>query len=272
MGVIFFLHKRWERAKLLIMIKKKGETHLTFKLQDFEGPLDLLLYLIEKNKMNIYDIEIASITTQYMQYLEAEETLELDQMSDFIVMAATLLYMKSRLLLPKPKKEHEEPEEDIRLELVQKLLEYKKVKYISQKLEEYQESGQQHFFRNQTAHLEIKEPTLSCEMLLDKVTLNLLYDTFKQLVQQQKLEKQSRQNLKLDATFLEKESYTIEQQSQYIKQAIQRKGQVHFFELCQSAVTKLEIVVTFMAILELVHKREIDVLQEAGKIIMKEVS
>ena len=85
---------------------------VTFKLQDFEGPLDLLLYLIEKNKMNIYDIEISSITDQYMAYLEAASEVELDQMSDFIVMAATLLYIKSRMLLPKPNKVGEENEED----------------------------------------------------------------------------------------------------------------------------------------------------------------
>lgn len=244
---------------------------MTFKLQDFEGPLDLLLYLIEKNKMSIYNIEIASITDQYMHYLNEAETLELDQMSDFIVMAATLLYMKSRLLLPKLTKEKEEPEEDLRAELVQKLLEYKKVKYVSQKLDERQEKVQQHFFRNQMAHLDIKEPPLSCEMILDQVTLNLLYDTFNQLIQQKKFEKYNRQDFKLDATFLEKESYTIEQQSQYIKKVIKEKGQVTFLTLCCKVTTKLEIVVTFMAILELIHKREIDVLQKEDTIIMKEV-
>ena len=127
---------------------------VTFKLQDFEGPLDLLLYLIEKNKMNIYDIEISSITDQYMEYLEDASEVELDQMSDFIVMAATLLYIKSRMLLPKPNKVGEEPEEDPREELVRKLLEYKKVKYVSEKLSECQGESMQYCFRNKMAHLE----------------------------------------------------------------------------------------------------------------------
>ncbi|MFQ9698149.1 MAG: segregation and condensation protein A, partial [Zhenhengia sp.] len=90
---------------------------VTFKLEDFEGPLDLLLYLLEKNKMSIYDIEISSITDQYLAYIETSNTLELEQMSEFIVMAATLLYIKSKMLLPKPPKNEELVEDDPREEL-----------------------------------------------------------------------------------------------------------------------------------------------------------
>lgn len=262
------MHILPKRAKLVVT-KERG-INLTFKLQDFEGPLDLLLYLIEKNKMSIYDIEIASITDQYMRYIDEAKKLELESMSDFIVMAATLLYMKSCLLLPKITKTEDVPEEDIRAELVEKLLEYKKVKYVSQRLDERQGNVQQRFVRNQVARIEIKRGKPSCETILDQVTLKLLYDTFKQLLRQQELS--TRQEVTLDAILLEKDTYTIEEQSAYIKQLLKEKGQVSFFKLCKEAVTKLEIIVTFMALLELVHKREVDVVEDDGEIVMKGVS
>ena len=96
------------------------------KLQVFEGPLDLLLHLIDKNKVNIYDIPIVEITRQYLEYVNEMDRQDLDVVSEFLVMAATLLDIKSRMLLPKEEKENEE-EEDPRDELVQKLLEYKKM-------------------------------------------------------------------------------------------------------------------------------------------------
>ena len=97
---------------------------MTFKLQVFEGPLDLLLYLIEKNKVNIYDIPIVEITAQYMEYVDQMKKDNLDTLSEFLVMAATLLDIKSKMLLPK-KEEEEQEQEDPRAELVQQLLEYK---------------------------------------------------------------------------------------------------------------------------------------------------
>lgn len=245
---------------------------MNFKLQDFEGPLDLLLYLIEKNKMSIYNIEIASITDQYMHYLDVAQTLELDQMSEFIVMAATLLYMKSRLLLPKPIKNQEQPEEDLRAELVEKLLEYKKVKYVSQKLEECQEDLKQHCFRNQLAHLEVESMPYTYENILDNVTLTLLQDTFKQLLRQKQYERNAQKALKLDVSLLEKERYTVEQQSQYIKHIIKIQGRTTFLTLCSKVISKLELIVTFMALLELVHKGELSVVQEDKEIILEEVS
>jgi segregation and condensation protein A len=98
------------------------------KLEVFEGPLDLLLHLIEKNKIDIYDIPIALITEQYMDYLKEMEKQDLDNMSEFLVMAATLLKIKSRMLLPQEETDEEEPE-DPRQELVERLLEYKKYRY-----------------------------------------------------------------------------------------------------------------------------------------------
>ncbi len=105
----------------------EGNTELSIKLNAYEGPLDLLLALIEKNKVSIYDIPIASITDQYMEYINSMQEEDLDAMSDFLVMAATLLEIKSRMLLPAEKDENDE-EIDPRSELVQQLLEYKLAK------------------------------------------------------------------------------------------------------------------------------------------------
>lgn len=119
------------------------------KLQAFEGPLDLLLHLIEKNKVNIYDIPIVEITEQYMEYIRGIEKEELDVMSEFLVMAATLLDIKSRMLLP-PEVTEEGEEIDPREELVQKLLEYKMYKYMSYELRDKQEDASFHLFKEPT--------------------------------------------------------------------------------------------------------------------------
>ena len=104
-------------------------SNLNIKLQNFEGPFDLLLHLIKKNKMNIYDIKIYDITNQYIEYLKSMKEMDLELTSEFIVMAATLLEIKSKMLLPKPKIEEEE--EDPRKFLMEKLIEYKKYKSLS---------------------------------------------------------------------------------------------------------------------------------------------
>ena len=107
--------------------------NLEFKLQVFEGPLDLLLHLIDKNKVNIYDIPIVEITAQYIEYVQNMDKQDLNLVSEFLVMAATLLDIKAKMLLPKDP-ENEEEEEDPRTELVEKLLEYKRYKYMSYEL------------------------------------------------------------------------------------------------------------------------------------------
>ena len=118
---------------------------LSVKLEAFEGPLDLLLHLIEKKNIDIYDIPIASITDQYIEYVDAMESTDMDTMSDFLVMAATLLNIKSRMLLPVDESLPEE-EQDPRYELVQRLLEYKKCKYIADELKGLQLDADRQIF------------------------------------------------------------------------------------------------------------------------------
>lgn len=235
---------------------------VTFKLQDFEGPLDLLLYLIEKNKMNIYDIEISSITDQFMAYLEDSSHIELEQLSDFIVMASNLLLIKSKMLLPKDPKLQEETEEDPREELVRKLLEYKKVKYVSGKLSEYQTVSEVYCFRNEIANMNIPDIPIAYEAILEDVTLKGLYHTFEQLLKQKEWEKHAKTDRKIDYNILRKDVYTIEQKSIYILNLIKLKTTTTFHEICAVHMPKIELIVTFMALLELVHKKEITIIQQ----------
>ena len=142
------------------------------KLQVFEGPLDLLLHLIDKNKIDIYDIPIAEITEQYLDYIKQMQEQDLDVMSEFLVMAATLLDIKSKMLLPKQVDEEGE-EIDPRAELVEKLLEYKMYKYISYDLKDRAMDAEHTLFKKSTVPkeiLEFEEP-VDVQALLDGVTL-----------------------------------------------------------------------------------------------------
>ncbi len=244
---------------------------ILFKLQDFEGPLDLLLYLIDKHKMSIYDIEISCITDQYMLYLEDTHSVELDQMSEFIVMAATLLYIKSRMLLPKHTKEGEEPEEDPREELVRKLLEYKKVKYVSEELGMCQGELEQYCFRNKEANMDLPEEKIDYGDVLNDVSLKLLYDTFEQLMKNNEWNEKEKKEHRIDGQILRKDTFTIEQKTIYIRNIIILEGQTTFFNLCGGKMPKIERIVTFMAVLEMIHKREIVVSQDKinGDIVIK---
>ena len=149
---------------------------IAVKLQAFEGPLDLLLHLIEKNKVSIYDIPIAEITDQYMAYLHEMKKQDLGVMSEFLLMAATLLDIKSRMLLPKEVNEEGE-EEDPRQELVQQLLEYKMYKYISYELKERRQDAAQVLYHKQDLPEEVKayKQPVSTEELLAGVTLSRMH-------------------------------------------------------------------------------------------------
>ena len=129
---------------------------LSYKLEAFEGPLDLLLHLIEKNKVNIYDIPIAMITDQYLEYVRHMEEESLDVVSEFLVMAATLLDIKARMLLPK-EVNGEGEEEDPRAELVARLLEYKTYKYMSMELKDMELDAEKIFYKSPTVPKEVKE-------------------------------------------------------------------------------------------------------------------
>ena len=146
------------------------------KLEVFEGPLDLLLHLIDKNKGNIYDIPIVTITEQYMEYIESMNAKNLDVMSEFLVMAATLLNIKSKMLLPKIEVEEDEEEEDPRQELVERLLEYKLYKYMSFELKDKQIDAARVLYRTPSIRYEInnlKEEEKTERLLIDLTVTKL---------------------------------------------------------------------------------------------------
>ena len=156
---------------------------ISYKLEKFEGPLDLLLHLIDKNKVDIYDIPIVEITRQYLDYVNHMEREDLNLVSDFLVMAATLLDIKSRMLLP-AKDDEEGEEEDPRAELVARLLEYKRYKMMAQELLDLEEDAQGVLYKPPTVPKEVAkyEPPVDLDQLLDGLTLAKLQRIFEGVI------------------------------------------------------------------------------------------
>ena len=189
---------------------------LTVKLQVFEGPLDLLLHLLDKNKVNIYDIPIVEITNQYMEYIREMKRQDLNVMSEFLVMAATLIDIKSKMLLPAKETEEEEAE-DPRAELVEQLLEYKMYKCISYELKDRQMDAEQ-------------------EDKIDPV--------------RSKFGK------------IEKEEVSLSDKMVYLEQYAMTHPHFSFRSLLEAQCGKMEIIVTFLAVLELMKMGKITIYQD----------
>ncbi len=220
------------------------------KLEAFEGPLDLLLHLIDKNKVNIYDIPIALITDQYLEYIKQMDTKNLEIMSEFLVMAATLINIKSKMLLPMEETQDEEAV-DPRQELVDRLLEYKMYKYISEELKDREMDASRILFKPPTIPREISDykEEINVEDLLSDLTLAKLHEIFKSIVKKQadkidpirsKFGKIEKEEINLSAKFVQ----------------IQEYGLLHktfsFRSLLEAAHSRMETIVTFLGILELI--------------------
>lgn len=229
------------------------------KLEAFEGPLDLLLHLIEKNKVNIYDIPIVEITEQYMEYISHMEGQTLDIMSEFLVMAATLLDIKSRMLLP-PEVTEEGEEVDPREELVQKLLEYKMYKYMSYELRDREEDASYQMYKEPTIPDEVKsyrEP-VDIDTLLDGVTLAKLHTVFRDIMR--------RQENRIDpirSKFgnLQKEELDLSETMRFVEQYIIDKKECMFREILNLRYGKLYKIVTFLTLLQLMKEGIVQVEQ-----------
>ena len=232
------------------------------KLRQFEGPLDLLLHLIEKNKVNIYDIPIVMITEQYMEYLSAmQENFPLESLSEFLVMAAALLRIKSKMLLPAEEPEEGEEEADPRAELVQRLLEYKMYKYISTELKDKQMDADKYFFKGSSIPEEIRdyrEPVDVSELLSD-LTLSELHSIFESV-----LKKQEDKIDPIRSKFGKIEHEEINISGKIME--IQQYGFMHrhfsFRGMLEKQHTKSDVIVTFLGILELMKMGQIKVSQK----------
>ncbi len=234
---------------------------LPVKIENFEGPLDLLLHLIDVNKFNIFDIPIVEITEQYLEFVRNMKTKDLNVMSEFLVMAATLLEIKAKMLLPVEVDEDGE-EIDPREELVQKLLEYKMYKYMSYELKDRMQDAAKAMYKNPTIPEEVEsyiEP-VDLEKLMGDLTLKKLNDIFQSVMK--------RQNDKVDpirSKFgkIEKEEVSLEDKLDFVENYAKEHGTFSFRKMLEGQKTKMQIVVTFLAILELMKVGKIVIRQEA---------
>ena len=223
---------------------------LSVKLAGFEGPLDLLLHLIDKNKIDIYDIPIAVITDQYFEYINDLDTENLEETSSFLLMAATLLDIKSRMLLPAD--EESEEEEDPREELVRRLLEYKKFKYLSGVLKERLEGTGTVYERLQDLPAEVRKykPPVNLDELLVGVTLDKLNRVFREILRrnQEKIDPRAMRFGKI-----RKERISLPDCMRKVEISAILKGSVTFVSVLEDNSDREDIVVTFLAVLELIN-------------------
>ena len=233
---------------------------LEFKLEKFEGPLDLLLHLIDKNKVDIYDIPIADITDQYMEYVRQMEEEDMDVMSEFLVMAATLLDIKCRMLLPKEVNEEGE-EEDPRAELVQKLLEYKMYKYAATELRDMQLYAGKSLYKEPTIPDDVSKYQQPADLddLLKDVDLSKLNDIF-QMVLKRQVDKIDPVRSKFGK--IEMEEVSLPDKIEYVSTTIKKRKKCSFKQLLEQSKSKVEVIVSFLAILELIKIGEIEVHQD----------
>ena len=236
------------------------------KLEAFEGPLDLLLHLIEKNKVDIYDIPISSITDQFIEYIDQMEQIDADVMSEFLVMAATLLDIKAKMLLPKEIDE-EGNEEDPRAELVQQLLEYKLYKYMSFELKDKEFNAAKSLYKKATIPAEVEEYEIpvDLDMFLENVTLERIREVFND-VMARSADKINTEAMKFGR--IEKEEIKISDRMGYVKSRISVGKKMSFRELLMGQASKMNIIVTFLAVLELMKTGEVKARQEGDNDII----
>ena len=234
---------------------------LPVKIENFEGPLDLLLHLIDVNKFNIFDIPIVEITEQYLEYVRNMKSKDLNVMSEFLVMAATLLEIKAKMLLPIEVDEEGE-EIDPREELVQKLLEYKMYKYMSYELKDRMQMAAKAMYKHPTIPEEVEgyiEP-VDLEKLVGNLTLKKLNDIF-QSVMKRSADKVDPIRSKFGK--IEKEEVSLEEKLEFVENYAKEHGTFSFKKMLEGQKSKMQIVVTFLAILELMKTGKIVIRQEA---------
>lgn len=218
------------------------------KLDAFEGPMDLLMHLIDRNKIDIYDIPIASLTQQYMDHLDRLKEFNIEIASEFLVMAATLLQIKSRMMLPKPPKEEEAEEEDPRRELVQRILEYRRFKQVSSVLSEMVQE-QERFYAREPLPLPIQH------LPPENLSMKALLEAFQTVLE-------VKEELRIPDALVSPEEYSIQDKMRDILSLLNRaNGKLLFSEAFRSG-TRTELIVTFLAMLELIRLKAVTVKQQ----------
>ena len=232
-------------------------------INEFEGPLDLLLHLIKENDIDIYDIKIEEVTKQYLDYIKAMKELNLSIASEYLVMASELIEIKSKMLLPKKEvKEEDDYEEDPKELLIQRLLNYKKYKEVTNEFKELEERRKQVFTKEPSnlSYYAINEENN------DDVSLTDLMDAINNLLKRKELEKPIE-------TKITKKELSVTERVNKIRSILKCKKEVNFDELFD-VQTKEEVIVSFLSILEMVKKNEITLTQDknfnAIKVTLKE--
>lgn len=234
---------------------------MEIKLEKFEGPMDLLYSLIVKNKIDIYDIPIALITEQYLEYINAMGKYNMENISEFLIMASTLIEIKSRLLLPKEVDENNE-EIDPREELVQRLIEYKKFKDIAEEFNVKQKSAGYSYYRGSDRELikKIKKDVpKEISDILNGATGDMLFRAFKEVLRRQELKTDK---IRSGFNSVQREEFTLEEKLEQLTNLISTKRRFSFFKIFSSASSKNEIVTTFLAMLQLIKEKKIKIIQE----------
>ena len=233
---------------------------LSVKLQVFEGPLDLLLHLIEINKIDIYDIPISLITDQYLEYIHKMQEQNMEIMSEFLVMAATLLRIKSKMLLPAEPKNEEVPE-DPREELVERLLEHKMYKYMALELKDRQIDASKSLFKGRTlpSDMVYEEPPVDLDALVGDMNLQKLHQIF--------LDVLKRQEDKIDPIRskygrIEQEEVSLSDRIDGLLDYGKAHGKFSFRQLLSKKQSKTYVIVSFLAVLELMKSGMIRIMQE----------
>ncbi|MDR3596717.1 segregation/condensation protein A [Clostridium sp.] len=226
------------------------------KINDFEGPFDLLLHLIKKNQMSIYNVKIFEITNQYLNYLNEMKEMDLEITSEFIVVAATLIEIKSKHLLPKSKKE-DENEEDDEKNLLEKLIVYKKIKGVSLFFRDrYTSAGE--VYGKKPEIIEERKEDISKVDLFKNTNLIALYNIYNNLLEIYN-NKQNRNNVIQKKIYVDK--YRIEDKLEFIRNKLINENVSNFTEITKDCECKLECVVTFLALLEMIKQRMVKVYQ-----------
>ena len=221
------------------------------KLENFEGPLDLLLYFIKRDKIDIYDIPITQITNEYISVIDEAKTLDVSIAGEFLFMASLLLRIKTQMLLPRQVDEESLDIDDPRIDLVAQLLEYKKYKNIANKLKNLHFENKDTFFRSSTKVVYDQSPDISD--FLQEVTLYEISKIFKEAIENAPTQ---------DSFEIYRETVSLKDQKEFILQKLKTNKISSLKKLVKKLETKIEIIVTFLALLEMIKQSEIICLQK----------
>lgn len=226
----------------------------TIKIAQFEGPFDLLLFFIERDELDIHDIPISDITKDFLDYIRNLEKLNIDVASEFILVAATLMRIKAKMLLPRKELDEEGNEIDPRMEIAQKLIEYKQFKST---LEEFQSKEKERSLLLERGNIKYELNQIAQRAMIDSELESInLFKLLKKF--QQVMYRQEKRNAKLQHTIIDY-PYNVEDQEKYITETIIRKGEVTFETLFQKLDDVYHAIITFLAMLELLNADKITI-------------